>query len=61
MALRTVTPHSKALFIGCSQLPTLGLVPELRQRLGIPVWSSITATAWAAARAFPPVQRSMVA
>jgi maleate cis-trans isomerase len=61
MALRTVTPHSKALFIGCSQLPTLDLVPELRQCLGIPVWSSITATAWAAARAFPPAQQSMVA
>jgi maleate cis-trans isomerase len=31
-------------------LPTLNVVPELRARLGIPVWSSISATAWAASR-----------
>jgi maleate cis-trans isomerase len=51
LALATVTPHSQALFIACSQLPTLGIVPTLRQSLGIPVWSSIAATAWAADRA----------
>jgi maleate cis-trans isomerase len=45
MALRTVRPDSKALFIACSQLPTLEILPELRERLGIPVWSSIAATA----------------
>lgn len=50
LALRTVTPDSKALFIACSQLPTIDIMDELRQRLGIPVWSSISATAWAAAR-----------
>jgi len=50
-ALATVTPDSRSLFIACSQLPTLGIVPELRDRLGIPVWSSIRATAWAAQRA----------
>ena len=50
-ALATVTPRSRALFIACSQLPTLNVVPELRARLGIPVWSSISATAWAASRA----------
>jgi maleate cis-trans isomerase len=49
-AMATVTPASKALFIACSQLPTLNVVPALRDRLGIPVWSSITATAWAASR-----------
>jgi len=49
-ALATVTDDSRSLFIACSQLPTLGIVPELRTRLGIPVWSSITATAWAANR-----------
>ncbi len=48
MALRTVTPRSQSLFIACSQLPTLHVVPELRDRLRIPVWSSISATAWAA-------------
>lgn len=32
-----------ALFIACSQLPTLEIVPELRQRLRCPVWTSILA------------------
>ncbi len=50
-ALATVTDGSQALFIACSQLPTLTVVPELREKLGIPVWSSIQATAWAAERA----------
>jgi maleate cis-trans isomerase len=48
---RTVTPQSKSLFIACSQLPTLDVVARLRTELGIPVWSSIQATAWAAAAA----------
>jgi maleate isomerase len=47
LALRTVTPQSEALFIACSQLPTIGILNELRARLNIPVWSSIAATAWA--------------
>ena len=51
LALRTVTPQSKALFIACSQLPTLKTVAALRETLDIPVWSSIQATAWAAANA----------
>jgi len=51
LALRTVTPQSKALFIACSQLPTLKTVAALREKLDIPVWSSIQATAWAAANA----------
>jgi maleate cis-trans isomerase len=51
LALKTVTPQSKSLFIACSQLPTLGIIEPLRERLGIPVWSSISATAWAASRA----------
>src|SRR5262249_2340120 len=51
LVLRTVTPRSEALFIACSQLPTLGILDNLRHRLKIPVWSSIAATAWAGARA----------
>ena len=51
MALQTVTPRSRALFIPCSQLPTLEIIDALRARLGIPVWSSIRATAWAASAA----------
>lgn len=50
-ALATVTPSSRALFIACSQLPTLGIVGPLRRRLAIPVWSSIQATAWSGAKA----------
>jgi maleate cis-trans isomerase len=49
-ALATVTPQSRALFIACSQLPTLNIIVPLRERLGIPVWSSIRATAWAVSR-----------
>ena len=52
LALQTVTPRSRALFIACSQLPTLEIIDRLRARLGIPVWSSIRATAWAASAAF---------
>ncbi len=50
-ALETVTPRSRALFIACSQLPTLKIIDALRARLGISVWSSIRATAWAASAA----------
>jgi maleate cis-trans isomerase len=51
LALRTVTPQSKSLFVACSQLPTLNVVAKLRAQLDIPVWSSIQATAWAGAKA----------
>jgi maleate cis-trans isomerase len=51
LARRTVTPRSKSLFVACSQLPTLNAVARLRVELGIPVWSSIQATAWAGAAA----------
>jgi maleate cis-trans isomerase len=51
LALKTVTPRSKSLFVACSQLPTIDVVAQLRAKLGIPVWSSIQATAWAGAKA----------
>jgi maleate cis-trans isomerase len=50
LALRTVTSRTEALFIACSQLPALGILDDLRTRLGLPVWSSIAATAWAGKR-----------
>jgi maleate isomerase len=50
LALQTVTPQSRSLFVACSQLPTIDVVAQLHARLGIPVWSSIQATAWASAR-----------
>jgi maleate cis-trans isomerase len=49
-ALATVTPKSQALFIACSQLPTLEIIAPLRECLGIPVWSSVQATGWAVTR-----------
>ncbi len=49
-ALRLPRDGRDALFIACSQLPTLGILAPLRQRLGVPVWSSAAATAWAAER-----------
>lgn len=45
LAMRTVRPDASALFIACSQLPTYGILPRLREELKIPVWSSIAATA----------------
>ncbi len=53
LVLRTVTPRSKAVFIGCVALPTLGITGSLRERLGIPVWSAVGATGWAVTRAAP--------
>jgi maleate cis-trans isomerase len=47
LARQTVTRQSKSLFVACSQLPTLHAIAQLRDELGIPVWSSIQATAWA--------------
>ncbi len=42
---------SDGLFIACTQLPTLGILDELRSRLKKPVWGAIEATAWAGKRA----------
>ena len=49
-ALEVAGNMHDALFIACSQLPTLSILAPLRDRLGIPVWSSISATAWSASR-----------
>ncbi|HZN25340.1 MAG TPA: aspartate/glutamate racemase family protein [Burkholderiales bacterium] len=43
-------PGIDALFIACSQLPTHAIIADLERELGIPVWSSIRATAWQALR-----------
>ena len=50
-AREIMRPGVDAMFIACSQLPTLAIIPELERELGIPVWSSIRATAWQALRA----------
>jgi maleate cis-trans isomerase len=48
-ARETMKPGVDAMFIACSQLPTRAIIPGLERELGIPVWSSIRATAWQAA------------
>jgi maleate cis-trans isomerase len=49
-AREATRPGCDALFIACSQLPTCGILPGLERDLGLPVWSSIKATAWNALR-----------
>jgi maleate cis-trans isomerase len=44
----TVRPGVDAVFIACSQLPTYAIIADLERELGLPVWSSIRATAWQA-------------
>jgi maleate isomerase len=53
-ALETAGTMHDALFIACTQLPTMNVLGPLRARLGIPVWSSISATAWVAAHQARP-------
>jgi maleate cis-trans isomerase len=50
-AREIVRPGLDALFIACSQLPTLAICHDLERELGLPVWSSIRATAWQVLRA----------
>jgi len=50
LAHTTMTESAEALFIACSQLPTHDIVAELANAFGVPVWSSIKATAWHAER-----------
>jgi maleate cis-trans isomerase len=47
----TARPGMGAVFIACSQLPTYEIIGDLERDLGVPVWSSIRATAWQALRA----------
>ena len=46
LARETMTSGSDAMFIACSQLPTLEILDGLAREFGKPVWSSIKATAW---------------
>ena len=50
-ALTIPLGDAQALFIACAQLPSLAITAPLQARLGVPVWSSIGATAWAGRRA----------
>ncbi len=44
------TSRADALFLSCTNMPTLRVIDALERDLGIPVISSNTASAWAAAR-----------
>jgi maleate cis-trans isomerase len=50
-ARAAMRPGVDAVFIACSQLPTHAILRDLERELGVPVWSSIRATAWQATRA----------
>jgi maleate cis-trans isomerase len=43
-----------ALFIGCSQLPTHAILPDLEAEFARPAWSSIRATSWEMMRSHAP-------
>lgn len=51
LARKTMTASCDAMFIACSQLPTLGVLDGLSAEFGRPVMSSIKATALQADRA----------
>jgi maleate cis-trans isomerase len=50
LARKTMGSDCDALFIGCSQLPTHAILASLTTEFDRPAWSSISATAWDAAR-----------
>jgi maleate cis-trans isomerase len=50
-ARAAMRPGIDAVFIACSQLPTHAILLDLERELGVPVWSSIRASAWQATRA----------
>ncbi|MEK6593791.1 MAG: aspartate/glutamate racemase family protein [Pseudomonadota bacterium] len=50
LARDTMTSDSDAMFVACSQLPTLDILDGLAREFDKPVWSSIKATAWHAQR-----------
>ena len=54
LARRTMTAECDAMFIACSQSPTLGVLDMLSSELGRPVMSSIKATALQASRVVLP-------
>ena len=49
-ALKTFAPGSDALLLACTDFPTLPLIEDLENELGVPVISSNTATLWAMLR-----------
>jgi maleate cis-trans isomerase len=54
LARATIGRDCDALFIGCSQLPTHAILPDLEAEFARPAWSSIRATAWEMIRSHAP-------
>lgn len=51
LAAAAFTPDADALFLSCTNLPTVDLLEGLERRYGMPVLSANQVTMWAAARA----------
>lgn len=51
LARRAMRPDADALFLACTNLPTVGLLPGLQERLGVPVLSANQVLMWRALRA----------
>jgi maleate isomerase len=51
LAAAAFTPDAEALFLSCTNLPTVGILAALEARYGIPVLSANQVTMWAAVRA----------
>ena len=50
LARRADTPDAQALFLSCTNLPTLQMIPELEEQFGKPVLAANQVTMWAALR-----------
>lgn len=50
LAIATITPQTKALFIACTALRAAQCVPEIERQTGLPVVTSNLAAAWASLR-----------
>ena len=51
LAEAAATTSADAIFLSCTNLPTIDLIPELERRFGCPVISANQVTMWAALRA----------
>ena len=63
LARRADTPGAQALFLSCTNLPTLVLISELEEELGKPVLAANQVTMWAALRRLgrtnPAIQQAL--
>jgi maleate isomerase len=50
LAMAAFAPGAEAVFLACTGVPTVHLLDELRERLGVPVLSANQVTMWAALR-----------